>query len=728
MAEKKQLVLGMLGALEQNIADKGLNNRRELSAFVVSNEGMDTAQREGHEVNLNSLQATVEDTLAVILSSEDFEGITFNDAQMNAARSIGALALDPAQARSSLNNLKAVSFSGQGSTIDAATLGVEDIVDANTLAVESYDGQATNNAIYFSIVHSLMAATQDKFGEAFFPTITIDPVVAGANIECEYTSLYNEITRSVDGTSDAGKFKKTPIVKAVYDNDLFGTDRNKCTPVARAENASVILSDVHSFVVNNGTEDITTAPIAFGKSVSLLGVSQTDGQLAKGVMDNTDALDRRLVLDKVYMGLTGDNDGDEATAAVTEYFSTAVSMLPHSNFTYSTQDHHKDLSLTFNSKHITLVTGVSKTVTGAASGILAQLPANHTVKLEVALHGDANTQSGDIKVFGSNISIVEIRDAAGSVLPATNADYVAIAAVVSAIKLEGYTVEAYRTNSNMRTRGQLITTDRYNQIYTVPLRTGITVLAPLNNATGSDNDAARLTSQITYAGIKTSIDAVKTLVEFADMLNNVTNNGVDSNVELMGVGRHYVDAYYREIALDVSASVDSIKSKDRQADIKAVLVNKIKDAVINMGTMSNYNIAHGIVGGQMGGKISVTIGTDPKTALYLTGGDSTIDLGDDYEAEVVSTPNVLMKNKIIVTFAIKGADRHTKANPLNFGQCFWSPTITTDVVRTVNGSTSREMTNSPRYLHVVNLPVLTVFTVSDIDTALGKVTQNHTAV
>jgi len=724
MAAKKALVLGMLGALEQNIGDKGLNNRRELSAFVVSNEGMDATSREGHEVNLNSLQATVDDTLTMMLSSEDFEGVTFNDAQMNAARSIAALALDPAQARASLDNLKAVSFSGQGSTIEAATLGVEDIVDSNTLAVEAYDGQATNNAIYFSIVHSLMAATQDKFGEAFFPTITIDPVVAGANIECEYTSLYNEITRSISGEADAGKFKKTPIVKAVYDNDLFGTDRNKVTPVVRAENAAVILGNVHSYVVNNGMEDITTAPIAFGKAVSLLGVSQTDGQLAKGVMDNTDALDRRLVLDKVYMGLTGSNGTDD----VTEYFSAAVSMLPHSNFTYSTQDHHKDLSLTFNSKHISLVTGTTKTVTGAASAILAQLPANHTVKLEVALHGDANTQSGDIKVFGSNISIIEIRDAAGSVLPTTNSDYAAIKAVVELIKLEGYTVEAYRTNSNMRTRGQLITTDRYNQIYTVPLRTGITVLAPLNNATGADNDAARLTSQITYAGIKTSIDAVKTLIEFTDMLNNVTNNGVDSNVELMGVGRHYVDAYYREVALDVSANVDSIKSKDRLADIKAVLVNKIKDAVINMGTISNYNIAHNIVGGQMGAKINVTIGTDPKTALYLTGGDKSIDLGDDYIAEVVSTPNVLMKNKIIITFAIKGSDRNTKANPLNFGQCFWSPTITTDVVRTVNGSTSREMTNSPRYLHVVNLPVVTVFTISDIDTSLGKVTQNHTTV
>lgn len=113
MADKKALVLKMLGSLEQNISDKGLNNRRELAGFTVSNEGMDSTTREAHEVNLNSLQSTVDDTLSMILSQEGMEGVTFNDAQYNAARSIAALALDPAAARSALDNLKQVSFSGQ---------------------------------------------------------------------------------------------------------------------------------------------------------------------------------------------------------------------------------------------------------------------------------------------------------------------------------------------------------------------------------------------------------------------------------------------------------------------------------------------------------------------------------------------------------------------------------------------------------------------------------------
>ena len=65
------------------------------------------------------------------------------------------------------------------------------------------------------------------------------------------------------------------------------------------------------------------------------------------------------------------------------------------------------------------------------------------------------------------------------------------------------------------------------------------------------------------------------------------------------------------------------------------------------------------------------------------------------------------------------------ANPLNFGVCAWAPTITTDVVRTVGGSTTRELHNVPRFLHVVNLPVMARINVSDTAAVLRKVTANR---
>jgi len=717
----KKLTGSIMAGVKTGIQDANLNNRDEITHYVLSGESMDKAGQEVAGSALARLNDTVEETLAMVLGTEEFEGGNFTDAQFAAAKAIAGLAVNPKEYTTSLGNLKAVQVAGAQSNISVESMGIEDMLDAAELSAEAFDGQAISNAVFFSIAYNFGAARQDAFGEAFFPTIVIDPAVSGFNIETEFTSLMTEFERSVTGSVDSKKFNRVPIVKAIYDNTLFSNDKNKVVPVKRAENAALFVAG-YEFADTTAGETITTAPLKFGKKFSLLGISQTDALLAKGVMDNTDALDRTMNIDKIYYSITGDNG---TGVSVTELFSVNAGMFPHSNFTYSTQDHMKDLSLAFSTESIIVNTTATKTVQGAASLVLAQLPVDHKVKLGVTLHGDSNTQSGDLGVYASSLEVVAVYDAAGVELPATNADFATIKTAFAGLALEGYTVEAYRTNSNLRTRGQLITSDRYNQIYTVPLRSGITVQMPVNNNTGTDNDAAKLTSQIQAAGIKTSIYAVKTLVDHADMLHNVTNNGANMNLDLMGIARHHVDPYYNEITIDLANYVDSVKSSERIGDIRAALINKIKDEVLNMYVQSNYGVAASILRGNMAGKTTVIIGTDPKTKNYITGGESKIDLGDDFEAVVVSTPNKLIQGKIYITFGVFDDQRNTVANPLNFGVCAWAPTITTDVVRTVGGSTTRELHNVPRFLHVVNLPVMARINVSDTAAVLRKVTANR---
>lgn len=724
MADSQQMTQSLLSALTLNIGDSGLNNKREITSMVLGTESMDAGRREIATTSLEQLEAIVMQTIETYISTESMSMDMFTPAQLMAAKKAASLALDPKAAIAGLSRLRSASSSQSDTIVEPMSLGIEDIVDPLSLSTEAFDGQSINNALYFSITYNLMAARQDAFGEAFFPTITIDPTISGMSIESEYISLYNEITRTVDGASDGKKFNKIPIVKAIYDNNLFSSDKNKAIPVSRAANAAVLVPEL-AYVDNSGSEAITTAPIKFGVKVSLLGLSQTDAMLSKGSMDNTDSLDRRVVLDKVYFSLTGVNGAAET---VTETFSFNASVFPHSNFTHNTQDHNKDLSHSFTTESVYIKTGSTLTASGSPSAILAELTPNHTIGLRVVTHGDGNTQYGDVVIYGNAIEVISIADAAGNLLPSTGAEYLAIlAAFTDKLKLVGYTLEAYRTNSNLRTRGQLITTDRYRQIYTVPLRSGITVLSPLNNETGNDNDASKINSQITYAGIRTSVHAVKTLVEYGETLHNITNNGATVNVTTMGVGRHHVSAYYSETNLPVAAYVDSIKSTDRLRDIQAVLVNHVKNEVLAMGIDSNYMVANNVLRGNVGGKINVIIGTDPKIAQYLTAGNSKIDLGDDFEATVVSTPNSLVKGKIYLTFGVFDGNRNTVPNPLNFGQCLWSPTITTDAVRSTNGATVRELTTMPRFLHVVNLPVMSVINVTDITLSLGKVALNfHT--
>ena len=61
--------------------------------------------------------------------------------------------------------------------------------------------------------------------------------------------------------------------------------------------------------------------------------------------------------------------------------------------------------------------------------------------------------------------------------------------------------------------------------------------------------------------------------------------------------------------------------------------------------------------------------------------------------------------------------------PLNFGNCFWAPTISYEVVRS-GAAINRELHNNPRFLHVIHLPILSVFTVTDVKGAFTKIPIN----
>jgi len=714
MAGQKKLIGSLLSSLQSNIGKDGLNNRQEITAYTMSSESLDQISKDSAVASRDLLEATIDRTIGLLIGTEEFKGVKFSVAQLTAAKSIAALAIDPQTGLNSLKALKDPSVSGDSISVSAEQFVGDTIIDASTLSVETFDGQAASNALYLSIATTLLSTTQDTFGEAFWPTMVIDPMVSGIAIETEFTSLFTTFERSRSGTQDKKKFNKQSLVKVIYDNDLFTADRNKVVVVKAPENENSLMAG-YTYIDKTAGVEIETAPLLFGKNVSLLGLSQTDALLAKGVMDETDTLDRTINLDRVFYTLSHVDNGN----TVNEIFSFDASLFPYSNFTSSVQQHAKDFTLSFETESVIINTSATKTVLGEVSGALDGLADNHSIRLEFKLSGKANAAYGDVEVFGNAINLVEVIDAAGNKLATTSATYIAIKAVIDTIKFGGYTLEAYRTNSNLRTAGDMITSDRYSQVYAVPLRTGVTVTTPINNVLGTDNDS-KLTSQIQMIGMRVSKHAVQELVKTAEVLKSVTISGV-SNVELMGIGRFFVDTFYQESSIDLANYVDSISSNQRAEDIKAALVNKVKDEVLKMYLLSNYGIAFEALNQGLGKKITVVIGTNPRLRQYLTAGDGIINIGDDFEVKVVSTPNKLISDKMYITFCIFDEDRNVKPNPLNFGQCVWAPTITYDVNRTVNNSTVRAIHTMPRYAHILNLPIMSVINVSDIEGVLGKV-------
>ena len=95
--------------------------------------------------------------------------------------------------------------------------------------------------------------------------------------------------------------------------------------------------------------------------------------------------------------------------------------------------------------------------------------------------------------------------------------------------------------------------------------------------------------------------------------------------------------------------------------------------------------------------------------------------------QVVSTLDVRMKGKIAVAFASMDENRNTQPSPLNFGNMVWAPELVLTANLSRGNTYSRETVVQPRFLFIVNTPVMGLLEVKNIPDTLNKVPLNmHT--
>ena len=705
-------------------AKVGANVDKDIaSKYNLGTESLDQNALTRAKEDMSTLQNDISNVIDSLGSITGADAASISPAGRQAAIMIAGASLCSVESiKESIGNYRPSAES------NIATVGSElfmtDTLEATDISREAFDGMQTKNALYFSVAYNLLASRQDEFGEAFFPTIVIDPMQSGLVVENTFAVIMNEVTRSA--RNDKQKYNKIPLIKAMYDSELLTADKNKCIPVYKEDRSldDLFLADFKSINKDTGF-DILTAPLKVGEKISLLGISQTEAMLSKGEMDNTDALDRSIQLRRVYYTIKGKTGvGHDQDATETFFFDAGA--FAYNNFMAAPQRHSKDMILNFATTAMIIRPDEIKQANGSASEIFKDLnQPGIEIKLEVSLTGNANTEYGDITVYPNLIKIIEIKNASGDVVPATDPIYTSVNDYIQKFEIIGYTVDAYRTNSNLRTMGHLLTIDRYKQEYQIKLRSGMNMMCPINNETGRENDIDYLNTQIQATQLRTSADAVTTLIKYAESLRSNISSGVAKELEVSGIGRYSVHPYYKNISLNLADYVDSLKSTERLDDVRAAILNKINDEVVQMDIISNYGAAHRVANNNIPTKKTIIIGTDPRIKHYLAGKEDRLVLSSDLDAVIVSTYNQDIAGKIFITYGVFNNDRSTVVNPLNFGNLVWAPTIATDVIRTIGGSTRRDLMTMPRYCHIVNLPILLEINLSDIENVIGKVSINN---
>jgi hypothetical protein len=275
---------------------------------------------------------------------------------------------------------------------------------------------------------------------------------------------------------------------------------------------------------------------------------------------------------------------------------------------------------------------------------------------------------------------------------------------------------------NRRMRGQLLDTTYYNQIYTVPLRSPITVPRPLT--IGDANDSSDLAALITATHIRTSNAAVEELLRVRDFLRDYVNSadGLDEVPQILGVARWLVQPFFEHDAIDVSTLINSVTSFERAQDLQALLVNLLRDMAYRMYTASGYKAAADALAGGVSQVPTVIIGTDPIISRYLTVTGDFRTLGNDFNVKVVSTLNQTMRGKIIMSFGDFTTATEGVPNPMHFGNMAWKPELTLVLPLHRNGANSKELTVQPSFLHITNLPVMASLDITGItEAAVSKV-------
>lgn len=608
----------------------------------------------------------------------------------------------------------AVSLEGYtAKNTDVVIIGAADAI-AQRPAMEAYDEKELKNSIAYSVAYNMNSPRQDAFGEAFFPTVVVNPDQVGYQISIRLTYVYPEVRRNIDGS--VNDFKKRNIIQAIVDPSILKTEQLKVVPVYRDESKANFV-DAALLAPKNITfegETITTSALKFDNKFSLLGISQTPALLETGVMDSTDALDAAITLQNVYMSVAG----KVANVDTTEVFKFMTANMPLSNFIAMQQDDYRMMQVTFMTEGL-LVTGNTKTVGGATSGVLAAIAANKvSVRLELTVNGTVNVELGTTNLMASKVRVKSVTDEDGNLLsltaPGIGKDIADLFATAEAI---GYDLAAQRTNSNRRQRGTLLGQTIQNQVYNVPLRSPITIPRP--QMVGDQNDASDLAALISTTRIRISNAAVDKLLETADQLKELVaqNDLLENNLPILGIARHLVTAFYDEFTVDVQAQMNNLTSNEKYDDIGATLINQLRDLVYRMLVKSAYQAAADALAGGIAPMPDVIIGTDPKTARYLMVSGDLRTLGTEVNIKLVTTLNLQMRDTIIVAFGQPNAGDGTP-NPLHYGNMVWKPEMTLIMPTQRNGSNSKEITVTPSFNHIVNVPIMARIYVKGITEAV----------
>ena len=711
----------ILEKLQQQVAGQGQLMEKKTAAAGLSMEGYNESFSADIDTALTSLKQIISQATSQIKGYGEL-----NVAQEEAAVVGGFAGSAPADflRRPMMSDADMrQSFNRVTDAAITAVVGTSSESATRAMAMEAFDEKQNRNAMTYSVAYNLQASRQSDFGEAFYPTVVVTPDNVGFTMSVRLLFAYSEVQRATTGALN--NFNRKNIIRAIIDSTILQVEQTQLIPVYRlsspanpaTDNTTMFAAGIAPTTLLVDNQPLTTAPYAVNTQFSILGMCQTNANLAAGLEDQTDAVDSSVRLQNIYIQI--------GTGVSAEIFQVDVSLLPTSDFNAAPQGNSRLLQLMFNNKSV-LFTAATQTIAGIPSVQLAAL-GTASVRLGVQAFGSLVQDLGDTVVNVMAPTVAAVNDNQGNALATTSGLGATAAAVFTTAQIIGYDLKAFRTNSNRRNRGKLLDIQHVNYLYTIPLLPPITALRPVGDT--ENNDGNLLSNLITATRVQTANAAVTAILEAQSFLQAYANSPdvIANQPTMFGVASYLVDPAYQAATIDCATALDSLTTSQRAADLQTLLMNKIRDMATRMFVSSGYGPAAEAMYEGSPPKPLVIIGTDPTIYRYLTLTGDLRYLGDMFDYKIVMTYDQRFSGQLMFSLGSEASLNSGVPNPLHFGNMGWKPELTLMMPMVRNGSNVMELTVQPSYRHVTNLPILGSLTVLNIaEVVAGKVSiDNH---
>ena len=658
-------------------------------------ESMAESDLAGLEVGMESFDGALKNQLKGIA------GVSYTEEQRAAATVAGMLSANPM----AWFNRKALSVGAEsGDFVQDAGRSAPYSQEFLKAAQESFgNSEKARDLATASVVFNLNASRQDEFCDTVFRPYTLTPEQYGIAYSVRLYQLQDFQEHAVNGKIVPNWGRKN-LLKAEIDPSILRNNSTQIKHIMRPENEdsfadpAVVVPVEETFL----GEKITTSLLKPGVEVSLLPLSQTDTMLSRGLMNQTDELDTRVTVKSLafQVNLGGKTDIIELKG---------FNQVPSAAFLFNPNGRAQRQVLSMDTTSI-VFNSLTRNRQNLELEALKVLADNKlVVRARATSRGELDLEFGVTTVDTAKLIVTEIYYEND---PATKLDLEStlckdiVEALNKAVFL-GYSVDARRTNTNFRTRDQLLDVSEKRFVYGSRRRGPVSVIAP-NPAAGANNDLhADINGLIYHCTVRTKADAIQTLLQHEALLaSRVGKNGdhYGQVSDAYGPAAELVTPFYEHFKADLTNVVTYSNDAERRVAIAAYLQNKLLEMSSRMIRDSGFKVAMNALNGTQDSKPTIVILTDIVTAqwLYTTGDFRT--LGDALNVKLCITQNNQFYGKI--RFFPAESDSVAATSPLAFGTFLWRPELVTDINLTRDGVQLRELTVMPDYEHIVNLPVM----------------------